>query len=82
MQGSIQGIRIAPLTASPDAATASAKYENKNPRVTIGERVIIGEGTVIEDGVMIKGPAIIGRNCELRHNAYIRDYVLIFARKG
>src|ERR1043165_3752259 len=35
----------------------------------IGEQVFIGEGTVIEDGVMIKGPAIIGRNCEFRHNA-------------
>ena len=65
------------LKAYIDAATASARYENKNPRVTIGERVIIGEGTVIEDGAMIKGPAIIGRNCEIRHNAYIRDYVLI-----
>ena len=26
---------------------------------------------------MIKGPAIIGRNCEIRHGAYIRDHVLI-----
>jgi NDP-sugar pyrophosphorylase family protein len=26
---------------------------------------------------MIKGPAIIGRNCEIRHNAYIRGQVLI-----
>jgi len=28
-----------------------------------------------EDGVMIKGPAIIGRNCQIRHNAYIRENV-------
>ncbi len=35
----------------------------------IGADVFIGEGTVIEDGVMIKGPAIIGRNCTIRHNA-------------
>jgi NDP-sugar pyrophosphorylase family protein len=26
---------------------------------------------------MIKGPAIIGKNCEIRHNAYIRDNVII-----
>jgi NDP-sugar pyrophosphorylase family protein len=26
---------------------------------------------------MIKGPAIIGRNCEIRHNAYIRENVII-----
>jgi NDP-sugar pyrophosphorylase family protein len=43
----------------------------------IDENVFIGEGTVVEDGVMIKGPAIIGRNCELRHNAYLRGNVII-----
>jgi NDP-sugar pyrophosphorylase family protein len=26
---------------------------------------------------MIKGPAIIGRNCQIRHNAYIREAVII-----
>src|SRR5580698_6916939 len=65
------------LKAYIDAQTASARYQNKNPRVTIGEHVIIGEGTVIEDGAMIKGPAIIGRNCEIRHNAYIREHVIV-----
>src|SRR5574342_708922 len=43
----------------------------------IGEKVFIGEGTVVEDGAMIKGPAIIGRNCQIRHNAYLREHVLI-----
>jgi NDP-sugar pyrophosphorylase family protein len=32
---------------------------------------------VVEDGVMIKGPAWIGRNCEIRHGAYLRENVLI-----
>ena len=26
---------------------------------------------------MIKGPAIIGRNCQLRHNAYLREDVIV-----
>jgi NDP-sugar pyrophosphorylase family protein len=26
---------------------------------------------------MIKGPAIIGRNCEIRHNAYLRENVIV-----
>jgi NDP-sugar pyrophosphorylase family protein len=26
---------------------------------------------------MIKGPAIIGRNCQIRHNAYIREHVIV-----
>ncbi len=43
----------------------------------IGEQVFIGEGTVVEDGAMIKGPAIIGRNCQIRHNAYIREQVIV-----
>src|ERR1051326_3319728 len=43
----------------------------------IGEQVSVGEGTVIEDGVMIKGPAIIGRNCQIRHNAYSREQVIV-----
>jgi UDP-N-acetylglucosamine diphosphorylase / glucose-1-phosphate thymidylyltransferase / UDP-N-acetylgalactosamine diphosphorylase / glucosamine-1-phosphate N-acetyltransferase / galactosamine-1-phosphate N-acetyltransferase len=43
----------------------------------IGEQVVIGEGTVVEDGVMIKGPAIIGRRCQIRHNAYLREHVIV-----
>jgi NDP-sugar pyrophosphorylase family protein len=39
-------------------------------------RVYIGEGTVIEPGVYIKGPAVIGRDCEIRHGAYLREYIL------
>jgi len=46
-------------------------------KVFIGDDVFIGEGTVVEDGAMIKGPAIIGKNCEIRHSAYIRDHVII-----
>src|ERR1039457_4976803 len=47
------------------------------PGASIGERVIIGEGTVVEPGSMTKGPAIIGKHCQIRHNAYIRENVLI-----
>lgn len=43
----------------------------------IGEQVFIGEGTVVEDGAMIKGPAIIGRDCRIRHSAYLREDVII-----
>jgi NDP-sugar pyrophosphorylase family protein len=38
--------------------------------------VYVGEGTIIEPGVYIKGPAIIGRDCEIRHGAYIREHVV------
>ena len=43
----------------------------------IDKDVFIGEGTVVEAGAMIKGPAIIGRNCQIRHNAYFRGHVIV-----
>jgi UDP-N-acetylglucosamine diphosphorylase / glucose-1-phosphate thymidylyltransferase / UDP-N-acetylgalactosamine diphosphorylase / glucosamine-1-phosphate N-acetyltransferase / galactosamine-1-phosphate N-acetyltransferase len=52
-------------------------YNRCEGKVFIGDDVFIGEGTVVEDGAMIKGPAIIGKNCEIRHSAYIRDHVII-----
>ncbi len=39
-------------------------------------QVYIGEGTVIKLGVYIKGPAVIGRNCEIRQGAYLREHIL------
>ena len=41
----------------------------------IGENVHLGEGTIVEPGVYIRGPAWIGKNCEVRHGAYIRENV-------
>ncbi|HUS58651.1 MAG TPA: UDP-N-acetylglucosamine diphosphorylase [Planctomycetota bacterium] len=43
----------------------------------MSDRIEIGEGTIVEPGAMIKGPAIIGRNCEIRHTAYLRENVIV-----
>ncbi|HPA19210.1 MAG TPA: UDP-N-acetylglucosamine diphosphorylase [Verrucomicrobiae bacterium] len=43
----------------------------------VGERVYIGDGTVVEPGAVIKGPAWIGRNCQVRAGAYIRENVIL-----
>jgi NDP-sugar pyrophosphorylase family protein len=40
------------------------------------EWISIGEGTVIEPGVMIVGPCIIGKRCQIRHGAYLREHVI------
>jgi len=40
--------------------------------VFIEGNVFIDEGTVIEPFVYIKGPAYIGKNCEIRQGAYKR----------
>ncbi|MEH0157130.1 hypothetical protein V6R21_23615 [Limibacter armeniacum] len=39
--------------------------------------VWVGSGTTIGNYVTIQGPAIIGRNCELRHCAFLRNDVII-----
>ncbi|MDX6765538.1 MAG: UDP-N-acetylglucosamine diphosphorylase [Candidatus Methylacidiphilales bacterium] len=43
----------------------------------IGGRVFIGEGTVVEPGACILGPAWIGKDCHIRHGAYIREQVIV-----
>jgi NDP-sugar pyrophosphorylase family protein len=41
------------------------------------ERVSIGPGTVVEPGACIFGPAIIGRDSQVRQGAYIRGNALV-----
>ena len=43
---------------------------------SIGENVFLGEGTIVEPGAFIRGPAWIGKNCEIRHGAYLRENVI------
>src|SRR5690606_32740058 len=39
--------------------------------------VQIGAGTVVHSGSCIEGPAIIGRNCEIGPNCYVRKFTAI-----
>lgn len=41
-----------------------------------GTGIRIGPGSVVEEGAYIAGPAVIGRDCEIRHGAYIRGGVI------
>jgi NDP-sugar pyrophosphorylase family protein len=45
--------------------------------VQIAPQVWVGEGTFIEKTALVQGPAIIGRNCEIRHAAFFRGQVII-----
>lgn len=48
------------------------------PGAYVDERkVSIGEGSVVEPGACLLGPVIIGRNCEIRSGAYVRENCLI-----
>ncbi len=42
----------------------------------VGSDIEIGPGAVVEPGAYIRGPAIIGRDTEVRHGAYIRGNVI------
>ncbi len=39
--------------------------------------IVLGEGSVIQAGAMVCGPAIIGKNVEIRHGAFVRGDVII-----
>jgi UDP-N-acetylglucosamine diphosphorylase / glucose-1-phosphate thymidylyltransferase / UDP-N-acetylgalactosamine diphosphorylase / glucosamine-1-phosphate N-acetyltransferase / galactosamine-1-phosphate N-acetyltransferase len=41
------------------------------------ESISIGEGTIVEPGSYIKGPAFIGKRCEIRQGAYLRGNVFL-----
>ncbi len=36
------------------------------------DRILLGAGSVVEPGALIKGPAVFGRDCEIRQGAYVR----------
>lgn len=40
------------------------------------ELIFIGEGSVVEAGAYLVGPCYIGRNCQIRHGAYLRGNVI------
>jgi NDP-sugar pyrophosphorylase family protein len=53
-------------------------YEaNRSQYEEIKENVYIGKDTLISKFVEIKGPALIGKKCEIRHGAFIRENVII-----
>ena len=48
-----------------------------HPSSVIGENIFIDEGTIVEPGAHIKGPAWIGKNCQVRSGCYIRENVIV-----
>ena len=49
----------------------------KNPIISKTLGIWIDSGTILEPTAIIKGPAIIGKNNEVRHGAYIRGGILM-----
>src|SRR3972149_1779027 len=41
------------------------------------KNVCIGRGSVVHEEAEIIGPTIIGKNCEIRHGAFIRGNVIL-----
>ncbi len=40
------------------------------------EKISIGAGTIVQSGALIEGPCVIGKNCQIRHGAYVRPYLI------
>lgn len=43
----------------------------------IAPQIWVGEGTTIADTAVLVGPALIGADCEIRPNAYVRGNVIV-----
>jgi len=53
-------------------------YEaNKDQYVEIGKNIYVDKTAMISKYTEIKGPALIGKNCEIRHGAFLRENVII-----
>ncbi len=59
------------------AQPASSQRHTAKGQVYVEANVSTGEGTVVEAGAVVLGPSIIGKDCQIRHNAYIRSYSVI-----
>ena len=51
--------------------------EIQDPVYLKDQKIFFGEGTLLEPSAIIKGPAIIGKYCDIRHGAYIRGNAII-----
>jgi len=52
-------------------------HANREKYKVIKENVYVDETAIIDEYVKIKGPALIGKNCEIRHGAFLRENVII-----
>ena len=50
---------------------------NRDNYIVIKENVFADKTAIFDECVKIKGPAIIGKNCEIRHGAFLRENVII-----
>ena len=58
----------------------SLKFENMGTiqeNVHINGDVGVGEGTIIKSGVYIDGPVLIGKNCEIGPNCFLRPFTVL-----
>lgn len=56
---------------------ASFQRHTVKGQAYVDEHVSTGEGTIVEAGAVVLGPSIIGKNCQIRTNAYVRPYSII-----
>ena len=60
-----------------DNRPAFSQRHTVKGRAHVDDNVSTGEGTIVEAGAVVLGPSIIGKNCQIRPNAYVRPYSII-----
>jgi bifunctional UDP-N-acetylglucosamine pyrophosphorylase/glucosamine-1-phosphate N-acetyltransferase len=68
------------LLAANELALKRLKGETRGtvePFATLKGEVWVGEGTIVRNGAYIVGPVIIGNNCDIGPNCYIRAFTSI-----
>ncbi|CAI2717156.1 hypothetical protein [Nitrospina watsonii] len=79
MQG-LEGVQLLPaksLNRFPEPGLLAETWiEFKETTYIEPAQVLIGAGTVLEPTAVIKGPAVIGKHCEVRQGAYLRGTLL------
>lgn len=72
----LSGLRVDP-SSSVAGIIVERWIKLKNPIISKTLGIRIGGGTVLEPTAIIKGPAIIGKNNDIRQGAYVRGNVMV-----
>lgn len=74
------GLRFIPtdrITRYPDPGIVADDWiEFKEQTYLPQAQVVFEEGTILEPTAIVKGPAVIGKHCEIRQGAYLRGNVV------
>lgn len=78
LPGALQGLRYPweILARIPDLIE-EILLQNPREYQQIAQGVWVGKGTIVSDTARFQGPVLLGADCQIRPNAYLRENVLV-----